>query len=99
MVTPRGPEIARIAAPAAFLLAATIAVLLVRAGLHGTARPASGPPPTAVATTEQVVVVVRAGDTLESIAGANGTTVPALEALNPDIDPVGLPVGARIRVK
>jgi LysM repeat protein len=41
---------------------------------------------------------VRSGDTLATIAEANGTTVERLLELNPGIDPVALPVGARVRV-
>ena len=95
----RRTEIARIAAPAAFLLAATIAVLLVRSGLReGDAPAVADNPPVAVTTSEQTVVV-RAGDTLEAIAARYGTTVAALRELNPGLDPVGLAVGSRIRVE
>jgi LysM repeat protein len=41
---------------------------------------------------------VRRGDTLESIAQRFGTTVEALIDLNPDIDPLALSPGQRIRV-
>jgi LysM repeat protein len=41
---------------------------------------------------------VRRGDTLESIAERFGTTVEALIDLNPDIDPLALSPGQRIRV-
>lgn len=98
-MTARGrTEIARIAAPAAFLLAATIAVLLVRAGLREEEPPSGDAPPVAVTSGEQSVVI-RTGDTLESLARRHGTTVAALRELNPGLDPVGLAVGARIRVK
>jgi LysM repeat protein len=43
--------------------------------------------------------VVRAGDTLGTIADGHGTTVETLLGLNPGIDPTGLQVGQRIRVK
>lgn len=41
---------------------------------------------------------VQSGDTLESIAARFDTTVAALLELNPDIDPLTLTTGSRIRV-
>jgi LysM repeat protein len=88
---------ARIAAPVAFLLAVTIAVLLVRAGLRE-----DEPPVTrgnGVAAVTPAYYVVRRGDTLASIAERYDTTVPAIRQLNPDVDPVSLAVGRRLRVR
>jgi LysM repeat protein len=111
------PRVARWLAPAAFLVAATIAVLLVRSGLSrdeeaptptaaattaptGTTRPATT---TRAATTAQTPAaefyVIEAGDTLAVIADRYDTTVEELLVLNPDIDPVSLTIGQRIRVK
>ncbi len=87
--------VARIAAPVAFLLAATIVVLLIRAGLDEPTAPAPVAPP--VATTR--TYVVKRGDTLEAIARRTDTSVTELQRLNPDLDPVNLPVGRRIRVE
>jgi LysM repeat protein len=42
---------------------------------------------------------VRGGDTLESIAQRYDTTVEELYELNPDIDPLALSRGQRIRVR
>ena len=42
---------------------------------------------------------IQAGDTLAVIADQHGTTVEHLLVLNPDIDPVALTVGQRIRVE
>ena len=108
--------LARYAAPAAFLLAATIAVLLIRSGLSSDDRTA--PPPaatTAVATTRQQpptttgrattaapgpqFYVIQEGDTLADVAAEYDTTVEQLLVLNPDIDPVALTIGTRIRVR
>jgi LysM repeat protein len=108
-------RLARYAAPAAFLAAATVAILLVRSGLdNGDAAP---PATTAVVTTTgsgtttsgstgtttsaagAQFYVIRAGDTLAVIADAHDTTVEQLLVLNPDVDPVALTVGQRIRVK
>jgi LysM repeat protein len=96
----------RIAAPAAFLLAATAGVLAARSAGDGdpatppaatTTRVPIAPQPPSLPTPERFHIV-RSGDTLATIAEANGTTVERLLELNPGIDPVALPVGARIRV-
>ena len=105
---------ARFAAPAAFLVAATIAVLLVRSALSDDQ--ATPPPSTTTATTTQTTTSdgpagttttggerafyeIQAGDTLETIAAEHETTVEQLLVLNPDIDPVALSIGQRIRVE
>jgi len=106
---------ARFAAPAAFLVAATIAVLLVRSALSdeqvtpprapttATTTQATTPTGTAPGTTGPAArrrfYEIQAGDTLETIAAENGTTVEQLLVLNPDIDPVALSIGQRIRVE
>jgi LysM repeat protein len=106
---------ARFAAPAAFLLAATIAVLIVRAGLENgeagsvttatatatTTAPATTEAGTTAPTTtgaEGQFYVIEAGDTLAVIAEEHDTTVEQLLVLNPELDPVALTVGQRIRV-
>ena len=43
--------------------------------------------------------MIQAGDTLAVIADEHDTTVEQLLVLNPDVDPVALTVGQRIRVK
>jgi LysM repeat protein len=107
-------RLARFAAPAAFLAAATVAILLVRSGLeNGDATP----PTTTAATTAPATTrpgatggtttssagaqfyVIQAGDTLAVIADEHDTTVEQLLVLNPEVDPVALTVGQRIRVK
>ena len=106
---------ARFAAPFAFLVAATIAVLLVRSALSDEQVTPPGSP--ASATTAQATTTtgtslgatsstadpqfyeIRSGDTLETIAAENGTTVEQLLVLNPDLDPVALSIGQRIRVE
>ena len=103
----------RLAAPAAFLLGITVAVLLVRAGLDGdgaATTAAQTATPTTVATTaqtqtrtatqpQQAFVEIASGDTLDQIALDNGTTVEQLLALNPGLDPNALQVGQRVRVR
>ena len=110
----RNARLARYAAPVAFLAAATVAILLVRAGLdNGDATPpaATTSATTTAATTEPGTTgtttnaagaefyVIQAGDTLAVIADEHDTTVEQLLVLNPDVDPVALTVGQRIRVK
>ncbi len=112
---------ARVAASAAFLAAATVAVLVVRSGLSddspsqpvspATTQTTGGTTtgttttgsevtlPTATTAVEPEFYVIEAGDTLETVAEEQGTTVERLLILNPDVDPVALTIGQRIRVK
>jgi len=107
-------RIGRYTAPAAFLLAVTIAVLLIRSGLGGhttttTTRPTvTHPAATTVSrstrtnTTPLSTVqsyTVQRGDTFGSIAAKVGTTIAALETLNPGVSSTALQVGQKIRVK
>jgi LysM repeat protein len=95
--------LARYGAPLAFLAAATVAVLLVRAGLNAGDRqppPASSTP--TVTRTERgraAYYRIRRGDTLGGVAARFETTVSQLLALNPKLDPNSLPVGRRLRVR
>lgn len=96
------------AAPAAFLLAVTAAVLAVHYGLQQ--KHASAPAPT---VTQSVPVrphvkrtaaftrayVVQRGDSFSVIAVKTHTSVARLERLNPSVSPSALRVGQRIRVK
>jgi LysM repeat protein len=114
----RHTRLARYAAPAAFLLAATVAILLVRAGLDNgdaTTRPPVTTTDVTPTTTQQgsgttetgtgtvpadaEFYEIQSGDTLAVIADQHDTTVEQLLVLNPDVDPVALTVGQRIRVK
>jgi LysM repeat protein len=98
---------ARLVAPLAFLAAAIILIMLVESGLNSD-EPNTGTSATPT-TTEQTGATnttatqrrryrVKRGDTLESIAERFGTTVETLIELNPDIDPLALSPGQRIRV-
>ena len=102
-------ELARYGAPAAFLAAVTIAVLLIKAGLNDNAAPtttghALPTKPTTVrrATTTRPSVAryytIQPGDTLGAIALHEHTTVAELLRLNPGTDPQALHAGTRIRV-
>ena len=105
--------LARVAAPLAFLVLATLGVVAVRAALE---EDNSATTIVTVTTTSETTTApqqtnttasnprrgkfyrVQEGDTLESIASDHGTTVEALLELNPGIDPVALNIGQRIRV-
>lgn len=109
-------QLARLAAPAALLLGATVLILLVRSALDDepadTTTPTATAPaapattgtsptttaPTTTAAAPEAFYTIESGDTLESIAGAYGTTVEELLRLNPGIDPTNLTVGQRIQV-
>ncbi len=104
----------RLLAPAAFLAAATVAVLLIRAGLDSNAPPAatSTVATRPVRTTTRPTTTARArppaparktyaieeGDTLDQVALDHDTTVERLLQLNPQIDPTSLQVGQKIGV-
>ena len=112
MQLPRRGDLARFAAPAAFLLAVTIAVLLVRAGFQGgtsggattgltTTSPAATTTVETSTTTTQPAkrfYTIQAGDTLDIVAAKYGKTVDDLVTLNPGVDPHALRIGQKIRV-
>lgn len=98
---------ARLVAPLAFFAAAIVLILLVQSGLSAddsdpgtsvTPPPAETTSGTTTAATERKRYRVRRGDTLESIAAKFGTTVERLIELNPNIDPLALSPGQKIRV-
>ena len=106
--SPRRVWAARLAAPAAFFAAAIALVVLVQRGLDDGSSAASNTTPaiTTPTTTSQTTTEakrrrtykVRRGDTLQSIAAKFETTVDDLLRLNPDVDPLALSPGQRIRV-
>jgi LysM repeat protein len=91
--------------PVAFLLAATIAVGLVRGHLgRGQPSAASSAKRTPahvkpVHHAAHVLYLVRAGDTLDAIASRTGTTTAVLLKLNPKVSPTALFIGERLRLK
>jgi LysM repeat protein len=98
----------RFAAPAAFLLAVTVAVLIVRSGLQTSA--ASETTTTSTVATRPVTTKpvpprrrryyrLKFGQTLSDVALKFHTTVEQLLALNPGVRPTNLTVNQRIRVK
>jgi LysM repeat protein len=89
------------AAPAAFLLAATIAVVLIRAGFESGGSGTASPPSVAATTgkTKHRYWTVRAGDTYAVIARATGVSVVVIRRLNPGVSSTSLFIGQRIRVR
>jgi len=90
--------------PAIVLVAATVAVVVVRAEWRHTSRPS--------ATTSTHVVrhpgithgkpvyyVVRAGDTLDAISARVKVSVRRLLNLNPKVSPTALFIGEKIRLR
>lgn len=104
----------RYVAPAAFLLAVTVAVLLIRSGLeHGgggaggstvatTTAPAS-PTTTTTSVTHAKRArrrywTVRAGDTFAVISAQTGVPVTTIERLNPTVKSTSLFIGEKLRI-
>jgi LysM repeat protein len=103
-----GRTVARIAAPAAFLVAVVILLsILVQSGVvGGNAEPVATPTPAATKTksggkatpSTYKVYVVKTGDTLSGIAVRFGVSTSEIEALNPKISSSTLVVGAKVKV-
>jgi LysM repeat protein len=98
----------RYAAPAAFLLAVTVAVVLVRSGLeHGSSSPRTTtttrriPPSPQVSTTAKGREYwrVRAGDTFGVISTKTGVPVKRIQRLNPKVTSTSLFIGEKVRIK
>lgn len=96
----------RYAAPAAFLLAVTIAVVLVRSGLQHDASVPGGSTTavssTATSTTKRparAFWTVKAGDTFGVISQKTGVPVATIERLNPKASSTSLFIGEKIRLR
>jgi LysM repeat protein len=91
----------RYAAPAAFLLAVTVAVVLVRSGLrHDPAnRTASTPTVATTRAPPPPFWTVRAGDTFGVISQKTGVPVATIQKLNPRASSTSLFIGEKIRLK
>jgi hypothetical protein len=104
----RGSMVARIAAPAVFLVAVVVLVALVyQSGIIGGTSTTAGVTPTPVATKTKSghatkvtykKYKVKSGDTLSAIADKYGTTVDEILALNPNMSSSTLVVGTTIKV-
>jgi len=103
-------QLAHFGAPAVFLLAVTIFVLILRGGFGGggsdskSARtnPSTTTRSTVTDTSSRTVTTrfytVRSGDTLGAVAIHFGVSVDDIIALNPGIEPTALRVGQKIKV-
>ena len=105
----------RYAAPAAFLLAVTVAVVLIRAGMDsGTDSPATATvartsthktvdvgttTTTKTHTTANRYWTVQAGDTFGSISSKSGVPVATIEQLNPTVKSTSLFIGEKLRLR
>ncbi|HEX6762005.1 MAG TPA: LysM domain-containing protein [Gaiellaceae bacterium] len=88
------------AAPAAFLVAATIAVVLIRAGFEsGSAATPAASVVTSTGKTAPRYWSVRAGDTFAIIARQTGVSIAVIRRLNPGVNSTALFIGERIRVR
>lgn len=96
----------RYVAPAAFLLAVTIAVVLIRSGMK------AGSTPTSARTVRTAAAahvhrpravkrfwVVRAGDTFAVISAKTGVPVATIARLNPRSSSTSLHIGQKIRLR
>ena len=54
---------------------------------------------TPTTTTEQATYTVKAGDSLAGIAEETGVPVETIQELNPELDPQGLVVGQKIKLR
>jgi hypothetical protein len=97
----------RYVGPAAFLFVATVAVLLVRAGLHAGAKQGPGSP-AAPSTTVRTTIrpaggrrfwTVRAGDTFALVAARSGVSVATIARLNPGVRSTSLHIGQKLRLR
>ena len=90
----------RYVAPAAFLLAVTIAIVLIRAGLKsGDTAPATRPAPAARKPPPKRYWTVRAGDTFAVISDKTGVAVARIRRLNPKLSSTSLHIGQKVRVR
>lgn len=96
-----GRKIARIAAPAVFLVAciALIAIVFQSGVIGGKTEPAGTPTPLASQTQSAYKTYrVKAGDSWSAIAVKFNTTTDVLQAANPSLSTTTLVVGQKIRV-
>lgn len=97
----------RYAAPAAFLLAATIAVVVIRSSIDSGSSAPTLPSPVTIRTVPRHPATkpkpprwwtVKAGDTLASIAARTKVSLATLRRLNPNVSPTALTIGEKIRI-
>jgi LysM domain len=98
------------AGPAVFLLAATIAVAVIRAELHGRSQPTAPLTPPAghvkaaghhapTGHAARRLYVVRSGDTIGAISAKTHVPQARILALNPKVSPTALFIGEKLRLR
>lgn len=95
---------ARLAAPLALLMAGVAVAVVIQASRPSS--PSTAPSVTRTALTHRVrhvrspprSYVVRAGDTLSTIAAKTGVSLATIQRLNPGIDPQALQTGQRLKL-
>jgi len=102
-------QLVHFGAPAVFLLAVTVFVLILRGGIgggsdskHAGSSSSTTAPTTVTKTSPRIVTThlyaIRSGDTLGAVAIHFGVSVDDIIALNPGIEPTALRVGQKIKV-
>lgn len=93
-------------APIALVGVFVLAVLLVLGALDEAPPPPNAPTATTAAEAAPAIdasvpatYVIRKGDTLSDIADRYGLTSDWIMSLNPQLDPVSLPIGRRINLR
>ena len=88
------------AAPAAILLAATVAIGLLRGQLRTGSHPPAAAAQAHVKTrpAHQRSYVVRPGDTIGAISARTGVPQSRILSLNPKVSPTALFIGERLRL-
>ena|SRR5689334_524680 len=104
VAAPGGRTWRGLAAPAAVLLAATVAIGFLRGELRGGSHPGSGKHPTRAQTRPTAqhrhqLYVVRAGDTIEGISSRTGVPQATILRLNPKASPTALFIGEKLRLR
>jgi hypothetical protein len=104
VAAPGGRTWRALAAPAAVLLAATVAIGFLRGELRGGSHPGAGKHPArsetrAPARQRHQLYVVRAGDTIEGISTRTGVPQARILALNPKVSPTALFIGEKLRLR
>jgi hypothetical protein len=97
-------KLGRYVAPIALAAVIVATFVVVSAGLsHSHHRASSRRLNHAIASphgaTRKVFYVIQSGDSLSAISVKTGVSVPALEAMNPSVDPNALQTGGRLRLR
>jgi LysM repeat protein len=96
---------ARYLAPAALVVVAVVAVLVVSNNVHSGSSTTSGSPSVDLSHivrskyAHRAFYTVQPGDNLTSISTKTGISIPRLEQLNSSLDPNSLQAGQRLRLR